>query len=756
MRTRLCVLLASVVTAACAVVGGVPSEFDSVPRIDERLEAGMQQLDVKRPLAALAIAESVLAEQPDSVEAARLRQDVLRDRGRLGLLRAEAERRLAENPRDARALYLAGRIAPRPRQPDYFAAAIAAAPNDFWGWFGLAFTMQRDDVDRSLAIYRALYAATDGMPLVARPYGRSCLMAERYDEAERVFVAMREAKPDDGEADWFLGELALARNQPLAAYGHILLALRRRPHDPALRATAERLVTTFFGHGNDDVLDVVLADAERLQAFVDAGGRSLLAALLVRKGMVAAARSVLALPGPPRTAGERRLWRRLLMQTGAVAQALADLRDGFPAELLADEGNRIASVWRSLFEGPWMQHRDPTTDPAVAAALARALLRCGLVDEAEIVCAVAALHRDAVSHVGTNGVPPDGRAELDAVGAEARRHLAFERALQRHLRVLAASRKADALHAFFELARASSVELLGRDVVGKPRRFSIPLIGELLDPLAPGLGEYFASYNRYFVVGQRGGRSLDALLLTRLSVRDVTPHPLLPLPTRCTEIVGEARQSRVGGDGLGGDLAGVALFHHYLVDYDAVRDWADGLRSRRRILREDGEVAMRDPLPQRVDADDPLDASWRLPMLDPTPDAALEAAVLDMIRWHEQAHLVDAFWYLPPERNLWRVLGLLIRHGFGALGIESDFERRAETAALALSPHTRLVLAHIATFLEGDAGGSPHAHGFRDLARQITAAARERGLPGAEPHQWHLLDAAQAREIGVELLRRLW
>jgi len=72
--------------------------------------------------------------------------------------------------------------------------------------------------------------------------------------------------------------------------------------------------------------------------------------------------------------------------------------------------------------------------------------------------------------------------------------------------------------------------------------------------------------------------------------------------------------------------------------------------------------------------------------------------VLDMIRAHERRHLVDSFHYMPIEQHLLRGAGLLLQFGISPGAIEAEMERRAELAALALSPHTELVLAHIVDF----------------------------------------------------------
>ena len=138
-------------------------------------------------------------------------------------------------------------------------------------------------------------------------------------------------------------------------------------------------------------------------------------------------------------------------------------------------------------------------------------------------------------------------------------------------------------------------------------------------------------------------------------------------------------------------------------------------------------------------------------------DGELEAAVLDTIRHHERAHLVDSFHYLPFEANLWRGLGLLFSFGFSPAAIEGEMERRAELASLALSPHTHLVLAHIAEFQDQYDPASPHGRGFRALARELVERLRARGVPEERLRTcaWHELDPGVVREVAREMLATL-
>jgi hypothetical protein len=236
-------------------------------------------------------------------------------------------------------------------------------------------------------------------------------------------------------------------------------------------------------------------------------------------------------------------------------------------------------------------------------------------------------------------------------------------------------------------------------------------------------------------------------------VRQVEPVAGLPLPPRCVEVVGEHRQL----DPLQqGDLAGIALLNHYVIDMDEVRNWSSNLARRRRLAREDGGVVLRDALPRRVDPLEPAGVEWRLALLSPVEDGGLEAAVLDVIRWHERGHMVDFLHYLPWELNLFRTLALVVRNGFDSLAVTAEMEGRAELAALAMSPHTRLVLAHIAGFMTGDRGTSPHAIGFRAMVEQLQAALRERGVAEPAVHDWHRLDPALIRQTARELLAGFW
>jgi hypothetical protein len=292
-------------------------------------------------------------------------------------------------------------------------------------------------------------------------------------------------------------------------------------------------------------------------------------------------------------------------------------------------------------------------------------------------------------------------------------------------------------------------------VVGAPAQFVVPSVGQLIDPFGAGLCEHLARYNQHLVLGQRSGFPAEGMMLTRLSVREYESMDDLPLDAPALEVIGEHRQIRPLTDMYGGDLAGVALINHAVIDMDSVRDWANEIRARRAVIREDGGALLEDPVPADQPLLEPGSVPWRLSMMSPVEDSELDGAVLDMVRWHERAHLVDVRHFLPVESKLWRVLGLLVGQGFSRQSVEAELESRAEIATLALSPHTALVLAHITVFLEAEPEQSAHARGFRRLAGHLAKRFGAAGEPAAV-HQWHEVDPELARRIGREMLEELW
>ncbi|HEX5053831.1 MAG TPA: tetratricopeptide repeat protein [Planctomycetota bacterium] len=695
---------------------------------------------------ALAMVEGLLAAEPRHVDANRVRQDILRERGRRGLLWQEAERALERRADDGLALYLLGRVV---TDDDVklrsFARAAQLWPQSVWPWLGLAHTLRRHDPGRALAIYERLYQASGRHPLVGIAYAALLRDAQRIDAAVSVYEALRADSRVAGIGDLGLAQAWLAREDRAHAWVALLAALRQRPFDPGVQGI---VANWLYAGASDDqaaqVLDVLREDADRMRVFGTGEGAPVLAQVLQRAFQPQAVAALLAASGvDARQPALRRLQRRLVLGLGDVRQFLEMVRTDVPSWLVGADPNMLRGRWLSLLQGPWYDG-DPLASADQAVALLESLRAVGWLAEVELLA-------ESVAHRW-----PGAGARAVALRDEARRELAFEGGIRRLLYHGYQTGDTSSLETVVERVRALSMQVFGRDVIGQPKTFSVPMVGEMLDPFVGSLSEHFDLYNRHFVLGRRSGGMAEGMLFTRLSLSDLPQSADVALPGRCFEVIAMDRDVRAIAGALGGDLAGVALLNHFLIDFDAVREWARGVADRRRIAAEDGNALLHDPLPESAGYD-PLDVAWRLSVMSPVRDEDLDAAVLDTIKNHERQHLVDSFHYLPVESNLWRGLGLLLQFALSPSAIEAEMERRAELAALVYSPHTELVLAHVADFLGEPDRESPHHGGFGRLGHELVDELRALGVSeaGSLPCRWHELDMAVVRQAGRRLLDRL-
>jgi len=691
--------------------------------------------------------QAVLKERPRHVDAHRLRQDVLRQQGRRGWLLSEARDAVQERPNDGLAHYLLARITSDPGDKlAGFRRAAELAPASVWPWLGLAHTLRASDLDRAVEIYRRLFVASRQHPLVGVAYAAALREADRLGDASLVYESFRDDARVPGVADLGIAQVAMARDQREVAWGALMTALSRRPYDVGV----QRLVHGWLETGatldqRRQVAELLKERGARMLAFGAGAGAPVLVEVLRDDGQLVAARALLekriaARPSP----ALRRLQRRLVLGMGDIDAFVARLQEDVPRHVINAEDNELRGRWLTLLDGPWSAG-EPLSDASRALALLDALREVGMLVEVELLAELVRVRFPAQAD------------ECQQRRDEARRELAFEAGLRRLLYRGYREDDTASLRVVLERVRALSLRVLGEDCVGEPEMFLAPLVGEMLDPFgAGGLCEHLARYNRHLVLGRRAGGTAEGLLVTRLSVREL-PHVLRQrLPGRCFEVVGMDRDVRALGGVLGSDLAGVALLNHFLVDYDAIVDWALGLMDRRQISRHQDAALMRDPIPADVGLD-PLDVSWRLTVQSPVRDDALAAAVLEMIRAHERRHLVDSFHYMPMEQNLLNCAALLLQFGVSPAVIEAEMERRAELAALALSSHTELVLAHIVDFYGDPPLESPHHLGFSKLLEQLHEELLTLGVPAAQaaPSRWHELDMGLVRSAAASLLARL-
>ena len=390
-----------------------------------------------------------------------------------------------------------------------------------------------------------------------------------------------------GEACTRLGLNIIAAGSPRRAWPHVLEALELRPFD----ASVHDLVRRYVGRGLTDdraqeLLDVLRQDRKRLERFGETGARPL-AALFHRAGDFHAALEVLRDSARRHTPGSRRLLHELLLATGDVAGFLRDVTGSFPKPLLDDETNQVRGVWVALLRGPWVKRADPVDTPAHGLELARALCDVGMLPQADRIATIAILR-----HGGGDKDPVSGQRELRELRDEVRKEIAFEAALRRKITgqytfFTRSEQVPQDLRYFLRDVRELSTRILGRDVVGKPTTFQVPFVGRLMDSFTGGLGEHLARYNKHLVLGQRNGRPVEAMMLSRLSLRVVDPVPDMPLPANCREVVGDRREF---GPMLQNDLAGIALLNHFVIDMDQVRSWALTLQAQRDVARLDGKL----------------------------------------------------------------------------------------------------------------------------------------------------------------------
>lgn len=717
----------------------------SEPDFEQQVRRARELHERGEGRAAAAMLSELLARQPLHTEARRLRQDVWRDRGRRGLLLAELEQSLAASPDDAIAHYLRGRVVLEPDEKlACFERAVAAAPTSFWAWLGLAHSLRTVDPGRAVRVYERLFHASGSHPIAGIAYAALLREQEEYEGAARLYGWLRDDPRVPGVGELGLAQVLLAQEQREPAWAALLGAAQARPFDAGVQGLVMAMLEGGLAAGQvDELLDTLRADPQRWQSFRRGRGAAVAASLLLRSGQPIATRLVLEpLVGAPASPSLRRWHRRLRLAAGDVVGFLRQMREDVPLGVVDDESSTVRGRWLRLLRGPW-HDGDWAANPERVQQLLAALRDVGWLQEVGLLADVAAQRW------------PDDAA-IAALQSEVRGELAFEGGLRRLLYRGYQQQDRAELAVVVERIRELSQRVLGRDVVGAPSTFAAPLVGEMLDPFVGGLAEHLARYNRHLVLGRRANGIAEGLLVTRLAVRELPAVRELQLPGRCFEVVGIDRDVTSLGGVLGGDLAGVALLNHFLIDHDAVRDWAHTVAERRRVAREDGLALLQDPLPSAPGLD-PLDVAWRLSVLSPVQDNELDAAVLDTIRTHERQHLVDAFRYLPVEANVLRGLGLLFSFGFSPAAIEAEMERRAELAALALSPHTEIVLAHVADFMSEPGGPAPHHAGFARLGTDLMAALVAAGVPPADvvPARWHLLPMAQVRAAAKRLLDEL-
>lgn len=415
-------------TAACTTIprGLPPATLRDLPwgdsPADRTLLQAREAMERGEPRAALTLVGEVLAARPHDVDARRLRQDLLRQRGRTGLLLAESDEALQRHPDDGIAWYLRGRLVDRGEDKlRCFSRAVELAPET-----AVAVARPRPHVARrrrrtgALSIYAQLDRGSGQHPVVAVAYAAALREVGRLDAAAAVYAALRPDRRVAGVGDLGLAQVWLQQDQRPKAWTALLSALRQRPFDPGVQS----LIAGWIASGASEdqevmVLDVLREDPARLAAFARGYAPTAPAPLLQRQGQSTAARRVLASVGPGAAPQLQRLARRLALAVGDVDAFLQMVTTTVPRELVAAEANELRGRWLVLLDGPW-QRGEPLASPAQALALLDALFAVGLLQEVELLAELV-LQRW-----------PDAAAAAERRD-DARRELAFAAGLRRLL-----------------------------------------------------------------------------------------------------------------------------------------------------------------------------------------------------------------------------------------------------------------------------------------------------------------------------------
>jgi len=818
-RARLSWLPSAFLTACAAGAGGaclLAPRVRLVP-VDPAASAALVRAEELRRSADLPGHEGDAAEARAELERAlelapgwvapqRLLDDMQREALR-GPEALEREReRIAADPGDAAALYLAGRLEGR-EGAERFELARRADPSLGWAEHGLAWVASGENRSQE-ALVHARAALARARDLCERgtfevSLARLELAAGRREDALKRIDA-RSAAAETPEVE----RIALRVLRASTALSSSRPERVREGYEEGLRLLAEEalserevaelhaLLRLSAASEESRVLELANAlarrsspERDRLRALslLESGSSPLALGLLER---AEAARG-----GPPQNA----LLRAARFAAGEGGLAVERWLAALPARARGPAGLPYDDRLRAVVEAQRACTAAPDSG-AAAATLCEALCAAGWFKEA----------REVVGQVA--------RADLDhalALDARALAALSAFAGLRRSLMEVDRERVGVALLAGpGSRASAGSAAALGaarapvRDLDSLLERFdqllaptrpsgglshlvdsprlSFGIVGELVHPgprfskadAQAGLGAQGAevgglaadllSLNRFGIFGELSGAGPDAALL-----------PLLTLEWRSGTHLGVAWAGSVAlcesadvepqAARAGADIAGAALHEGYWLDVDALRaeesHWrrlasryagAEGAERRAEVLAFGGLlVHARDEeeLTRGRCAQGALLGEGERVRLAriaeggmPTLDEFIEVAGT-----HEEGHLCDRTRFLPLSQHWLRALGFLIESGASPGRVMQRLEYRAQLVALCDAPDPRIALAQALDAAESGpgAGLTPHSAAYTQLLHDLLATLDStlrrdaHSFPGLDP----------ARTLGQQLHR---
>jgi len=645
-------------------------------------------------------------------------------RARRGTALAEYRKRMEESPSGFN-LYLYGRLMEEPRRKlEYLNRAAARGPDLAWIFLERAVALEnRGQKDAALADmgHAATLAPLDSDIQVNRGY-----FFLRRRQPHRAMDCFSKAIRLDGKNHRaYFGlyrthaRYDATRNALRCLKECLFLQPMRGLYLEELRKYAERHANfTDLSHLEKVVQKVTDEDPVNAQALQTLGW------LRDRTGRPFSALDLLTRAdrleglGP----GAVRTLLRIHVRMGQYDRALERFQDYIPPSILLGPKNRLRSRWlevvaatRAVMEAP--------TGPALYR-LARAYSRAGWVEEA-----LQVYDRLRVVNPGAPGLEREVQACTSFLNLLEVMRNYFENLYRTFKKGGDVGNLEDALRDFSRYARLNA----GVDDPGPLPVKTFSLIGAVLDrdeAETHPLGRYFERFNHYFILGQRGGSPPEAMISGRLYEEQGVTRPRFGRTVPHRFILAYHVRVRSYRESLDQNLGGVTIGRELFVNLDFIHHWrGQVLKTYRDFSRPDMRADLfHDPAEsaasrsEALDTSNPLATKQRIYYLycrDAGEKAGDVATFLDMVRTHEEGHILDAERYLPILSNLWRVLGLALKGGFSTRTVEGHLEGNAEATAMAEGPAPRLSLAQLIGFLPSPESAPPHSLGYHGIVSRI-------------------------------------
>ena len=442
---------------------------------------------------------------------------------------------------------------------------------------------------------------------------------------------------------------------------------------------------------------------------------------------------------------------RLHVRLGQYDRALQRFLDYAPRTILENPANRLRGRWQEVFEATDVAMKAPGA--ASLHRLARAYVRVGWVEEA-----LQVFDRYRLISASAPGVDPAVAREVEACETFLKFMEVLQTYFENRYRTFQRTGSAGSLReALMDLAR------LARQHAGIQDRGLLPLetftfIGSVLDRKESRnhpLVRYFERFNHYLLVGQREGGPPEAVVCSRLHANDSSDRPRLGKRVAHRYVLGYDLKVRSFRESLDQNLGGVTIGQEFFLNMDFIHRWRHNVLSTFREFSRPGmeedlffdEAAPAATREEALDLSSPLAARERIYFL--YSRAAGEAAgdirtFLDMVRTHEEGHVLDADRYLPVMAHLWGIFTLALSQNLSPMLVEAYLEGNAESTALAEGPAPRLSLAQLIGFLPSRSSAPPHSVGYYDVVKRIVTEVYD------HPERYPGIDR------GRNILQQLW